>query len=56
MVIAPIFIGMGFRLYEEEDIHSPIEVRMACYRLMIKTITTNIIYRMKICSFGMSAM
>ena len=27
VVIAPIFIGMGYRLYEEEDYHSPIEVR-----------------------------
>lgn len=25
VVIAPIFIGMGYRLYEEEDIHNPVE-------------------------------
>ena len=26
VVIAPIFIGMGYRLYEEDEIHHPIDV------------------------------
>ena len=33
VVIAPIFIGMGYRLYEEEDIHNPVEVRIASVRI-----------------------